>query len=221
MASQTCRACGVTVPEASQFCRNCGTSLVPAAWDHVPGNPQSVGGWPAYGGPAAAEAAAPWMTQSLWRQKKMLVMHKSAALPDRCVKCNDPANGRKLTKKYMWHHPAWYLTAVAGLLIYVIVALVVRKQVTLNLGLCDRHYSGRRRGIALSWLLAALGVGGIVLGVSQRVGLFALGGIGLIFIAAVFGSLVSSVIAIKKVDDYYVWLRRIDGDYLAMFPELP
>lgn len=34
----------------------------------------------------------------VWRDGKLLVMHKKAVLPDRCVKCNQPAGGRRLKR---------------------------------------------------------------------------------------------------------------------------
>lgn len=148
-------------------------------------------------------------------------MRKDAALPDRCVKCNSPANGKMLTKKYQWHHPAWYLLIFAGILIYAIAALVVRKQVILNLGLCEQHLARRRTAILISWLLVALSIGMIIFGAAQNIPAVALLGIPLLFVAAVYGALSASVIAIQKVDDNYVWLKRVNKDYLAMLPEVP
>lgn len=236
MASRTCLTCGLTLPATSRFCRNCGTSLetpmsaVDPASQPPYGNPQTgYGGTPgvgmspvpAYGGPPAFNAQAPWSSAGVWRQKNTLVMHKAATLPDRCVKCNNPANGRTLTKKFTWHHPAWYLFILVGLLIYVIVALVVRKSVTLHLGLCDEHFSKRRTAIWVSWGILALSVLLIILGAANNLPALFLVGILLIFVAAIYGALSASVVAIQKVDDHYVWLKRINQDYLLMLPELP
>ncbi|HKP14182.1 MAG TPA: hypothetical protein VJZ91_18820, partial [Blastocatellia bacterium] len=218
------------------FCRNCGASLQPpaSAVDPPPqppyGLPQTGYGAtpaagmsqvPAYGGPPSLNASAPWSSSGVWRQKDRLVMHKDAALPDRCIKCNRPANGRVLTKRYAWHNPAWYLLIFAGLLIYLIVALVVRKQVTLRLPLCDEHFAKRRTAIWVSWGLLALSVVLIILGAANNVPAVFLVGFLMIFVAAVYGALSANVIAIQKVDDQYVWLKRINKDYLAMLPELP
>src|SRR5689334_10194557 len=157
MASRTCPTCGLAVPADSRFCRNCGTSLAastgavdapapPPPYD-LPqpgyGAPPAAGmsPLPAYGGPPAINASASWSSDGVWRQNDGLVMHRAATLPDRCIKCNRPANGRVLTKRFAWHHPAWYLLIFAGLLIYAIAALIVRKQVVLHLPLCDEHFS--------------------------------------------------------------------------------
>lgn len=194
------------------------------------GNPQTgYGGMPAtgmplvpaYGGPPSINARAPWSSAGVWRQKNLLVMHKDATLPDRCVKCNNPANGRKLTKKYMWHHPAWALTILAGVLIYLIVVLIVRKQVVLNLGLCDEHFSKRRIAIAVGWLLLLLSIVMFVVGISNNLPAVALLGMPLFFFAIFYAVLSANVITIKKIDDQYVWIRRVNKDYLLMLPELP
>jgi len=236
MASRTCLTCGLTLPATSRFCRNCGTSLETpmSAVDPLSqppyGNPQTgYGGTPgvgmspvpAYGGPPAFNAQTPWSSAGVWQQKGALVMHKEAALPDRCIKCNRPANGRTLTKKYMWHHPAWYLFIFAGLLIYLIVALVVRKQVVLHLPLCDEHFAKRRTAIWASFGMLAASVVLFILGVANNLPALFLVGLLLLVVAAIYGALSASVIAIQKVDDQYVWLKRVNKDYLMSLPELP
>ena len=57
--------------------------------------------------------------RGLWRKGSLLVMHKMAPLPNRCVKCNVPTE-RRLKRVLSWHHPAIFLSLLAGLLIYVI-----------------------------------------------------------------------------------------------------
>src|SRR5687768_8402085 len=42
----------------------------------------------------------------LFRQGNVLVMHKLAPLPDKCIKSNQPAHGRTLRRNLRWHHPA-------------------------------------------------------------------------------------------------------------------
>ncbi|MEN3334510.1 MAG: hypothetical protein V7641_3875 [Blastocatellia bacterium] len=236
MASRTCPTCGLALPATSRFCRNCGTSLetqVSAVDPPAPppyGNPQTgYGGTsqagmspvPAYGGPPAFNAQSPWSSTGVWQQKNMLVMHKQATLPDRCVKCNRPANGRRLNKTFSWHHPALYLLVVVGLLIYVIAALIVRKTAVLHLGLCDEHFSKRRTDIWVSWGILALSVALIILGAATNLPALFLIGIVLIFVAAIYGAVSANLVAVQKIDEQYVWLKRINKDYLLMLPELP
>ncbi len=80
----------------------------------------------------------------LHRKGKQLVVELGAVFPDRCLKCNAPAEGFKKRFNVSWHHPALYLLVLLGLLIYVIVALVVRKTARLDIPLCPRHRALRR-----------------------------------------------------------------------------
>jgi hypothetical protein len=219
----------MAIPPASRFCRNCGSPVdgsVSAVtsepqWGTLQGNPVI----PPYGGPpllrANAVAAAPWGTRNVWRQKNLLVMYNGAHLPDRCVRCNEPAHGRTLVKKRYWHHPAWALLILVGLLFYLVAILIVRKSVTLRLGLCERHHNARQRGMAVSWLLAGLGIAMLAYGAANSYILLFLSSILVFLGAAIYGSLCGNVVGIQKADDHYVWLKRVNKDYLSMLPELP
>jgi hypothetical protein len=46
---------------------------------------------------------------SVWRDGELLVMRKGAVLPDRCVKCNAPAEGGRLRYVQLWHDPIYFL----------------------------------------------------------------------------------------------------------------
>src|SRR5438105_983048 len=106
------------------------------------------------------EGAAPPASLMLWRSGRVLVMGQGASLPDRCVKCNAPAHGQRLVRKLYWHSPFLYLLILASILIYAIVALIVRKRARVEIGICDSARFQRRLEIALGWLL---GLGGLVL----------------------------------------------------------
>ena len=75
---------------------------------------------PVYMAEAAPEAG-------MWRKGKVLVFRKETILPDRCVKSN-AATKRKLKRQLTWHHPAIFLTILISILVYAILALVLRKE---------------------------------------------------------------------------------------------
>src|SRR6476660_2337793 len=99
-------------------------------------SPREVGNYPqlAIGHPFAG----------LWRHGDMLVMHRLAPLPDICVKSNEPAT-RRLRRSLSWHHPAIFLLLLISPLIYIIVALILRKSATLYIPLTDEWFARRRR----------------------------------------------------------------------------
>lgn len=112
---------------------------------------------------AVAKLARGEMIGTIWRKGKSLVMRRDAVFPDRCVYCNDSANGYRLKRTYYWHHPALYLlilTPFAPLILYIIVALFARKSVTMAIPLCRRHHRRLvlRRLIALGGFYSVPGL---------------------------------------------------------------
>ncbi len=145
-------------------------------------------------------------------------MKKTAVLPTRCTRCNAPTD-RRLKCQLSWHSPFWFLLILAGLLIYIIAALLVRETATIHVGCCDLHRRKRLRGIAIGWLLFLAGVGLMILGFNQRdsTPFVLLGASGLL------GGLIYVVVALqfvrpKRIDKNYVWLKKVCPDYLAELP---
>lgn len=170
--------------------------------------------------------AGPWV----FRKGNQLVMHKGADLPDRCVKSNQPANGLRLRRNLSWHHPLIFLTLFIGILIYVILAIVLRKQATIYVGLSKPWFRKRRRAILIGWGLALLGIAIMVgsfvmitdpnghpswIGWGLLIGLFVLlGGI-------INGIIGSQIVRPARITDDYVWLKGVHPDYLADLPVWP
>ena len=158
----------------------------------------------------------------VWRDGDILVMHKQAVLPDRCIKCNSPADGDRLRRKLSWHHPGWFLLVLVSLWIYIIVALCIRHKATIDIGICEQHRARRRNGIIAAWLVALAGIVAIVIGASNNslAGLIALGAV-LILASLIMGLVFSNIVSPKKIDEYYVWLKNVNPEYLAQFPAVP
>jgi hypothetical protein len=62
---------------------------------------------------------------SAWRDGKTLVVRKGVILPDRCIKCNAPAEGAFQKQNLSWHSPVLYLLLLAGLVPYAIAVMIV------------------------------------------------------------------------------------------------
>ncbi|HXT58671.1 MAG TPA: hypothetical protein VN699_08545 [Pirellulales bacterium] len=163
----------------------------------------------------------------IWREGKLLVMHKNAVLPDRCVKCNQPAYGGRLKRSLSYHHPAVYVLILAGLWVYIIVALILRHTAKIQIGICERHRNKRRRAIAMSWLLVVGGIAAIIfgLGLGNRPGAtpwFALtlllGGVFAFVVGLIYAAFVVPPVAPHKIDKEYVWLKKVAPGYLAELP---
>lgn len=155
---------------------------------------------------------------SVWRKNSVLIMTRHALLPDRCIKCNDPAE-RKLKRNLSWHHPALYLVIFAGALFYVLVALILRKTATIEVGLCENHSALRRRDIIITWILGLLSVGSFFLAAQLEDLSFVGTGVLLILSAVIYGIVRVRVVTPTKIDENLIWLKGFDRNYLADFPE--
>jgi hypothetical protein len=156
----------------------------------------------------------------VWRDGPLLVMTKDAELPDRCLKCNLPTGGWKLRRKLSWHPYYWYFLILFHIIIYIIVALIVRQKATVMIPLCEAHRRRRSRAIAVGWLLGLGGIAAFVLGASFQdyapAGI--LGGLLLILTGLIFGIAGSQVAVPKKIDERFVWIKKVHPAFLAELP---
>jgi hypothetical protein len=167
---------------------------------------------------------APESEAGVWSDGRYLIMWKDAELPDVCVKSNQPANGGRLRRSLSWHHPAVYLAIFAGLLIYVILALVLRKTATIHIGLSDEWFRRRRRAIAIGWITGLTGIGMMFGGIAlldrhDAAGLLVPAGLVVALFGAIFGLMQARMVAPIRITDEYVWLKGVHHDYLDALPQ--
>jgi hypothetical protein len=121
-----CPTCKTDLANDARFCPRCGA--------------QFPGGPPAPRPPPDAASA-----RSPWTEGKDLVIRQSAPeLPGACVRCGRPASHR-IKAKLSWHSPWAYLAILVNIIVYAIVAVIVRKTITLEVPICDEHKAQRRR----------------------------------------------------------------------------
>jgi len=218
-----CPKCGL-MQGAQPQCKRCGATLAAVsrapARSSIPGalrspEPIEPSANP-YAPPAAASHAAPLTTTGeLFRDGNLLVARDGAPFPDRCVRCNEPAEGYRLKRTYYWHPPGWYLVIFAGVLIYAIAAVIVRKKATFAVSLCQRH---RRRRV----LLVALGIGIPVLALAAWIatGTDAMGWVLAIAIpvGVVLAVAGTQLMSPKRIEDGYAYLKGAHPEFLARLP---
>ena len=163
--------------------------------------------------------------QALYCKGRLLVMHRLAVLPDRCVKSNQAAHGRRLRRKLYWHHPAVFLSLLLNLIIYVILAMCLRKTARIDIGLSDQWYRKRRRGILIGWLLFLGGLASLFVAAAYTTspnlpGVIFLGVI-LSLIGAFYGLFAARLVVAARITDDYIWLKGVHPDFLAELPPWP
>lgn len=215
--STRCPKCGMVQLQRPQ-CKRCSAALEGGA-PMAPPRSAPVSRVNPYAPPTPqGDALHQWggSEQGLYRAGSLLVMNKRASLPDRCVKCNAPAGGFKLKRALYWHRQAVYLLVLLSPLIYIIVALVVRKSARVDVGLCDKHRRRRVNGMVFGLVLCLASFGGCAAiggeAVIASVILFAVG--------LICGLLSNQVVSPVEIDDQFVRLKGVQADFLALLPDV-
>ena len=161
-----------------------------------------------------------WL-EAVWRDGKTLIMVKTATLPDRCVKSNQPAETQ--LKQHLSWHPGWIYVLAFMPFFYLIVALLNRKTATISIGLSDECDRNRRIAFVIAWSLAFAGIGIVIAGFAVLKGdnpMYTLcGGLVLTIGAAIYGIVAGSLVTTVKITDEHVWLNGVCEEYLNDLPE--
>src|SRR5262249_32192298 len=146
---------------------------------------------------------------------------QAASLPPLCVKCGAPANGKPLVKTFYWHHPALYLVILAGVLIYAIVAIVVRKSIKVAVPLCMEHAKRRSIAVTLAWVLPLIGFADIFVLSQFNVdgGVIALLTLSLVVAGIVIWAVVANPIRPTMIDVTRGEFTGVCATFLEQLPE--
>ncbi len=166
----------------------------------------------------ALSEGGPLSAAAVWRDGKKLVAMDGAHLPARCVKCNRPTTEPALKRKLYWHNPAFYLLIFLQFILYVIVAMLVRKRATVEFHLCREHLDRRRNFIIGVWLSLALGMAGLIGGIAASEGVVTVAGIVLLIVALTLGMFGARPLSTVKIKNKAVWLNGAGKDFLASLP---
>jgi len=158
----------------------------------------------------------------VYRDGKSVVVTDRSPLPPRCVKCGQPIATEPKVEKYSWHSPWLYLLIFLGVIFYVIVALVVRKQWKLAVPLCEAHrmQHRRKRWIGATLLIAGIPIMILLVGLAssdEGVGLSVATGVGVLIAGAVFLSR-SHPLLPNRIEDTYASFAGAGEDFLTQLP---
>jgi hypothetical protein len=160
-----------------------------------------------------------------WSGRGLLVVSHDAVLPMNCVKCGRPTNEPLLRRKFSWH-PEWYVVLIfAGVLPYIIMAMVASKRIVVQVPLCSKH---REQYKALKLAAIFLLLGSIPAMVAagkwlpedfQGVGIFA--GFLALLAGLICLSVYGSVLQAKYIDSNFGFFRNVNRDFLGLLPPCP
>jgi hypothetical protein len=149
------------------------------------------------------------------------VRGEAAILPPPCVKCGSPADGKPVKKTFFWHSPMLYLIILLSPLIYVIVALIVRKGMRVRVPFCMQHAQRRSTLVMLAWVLPVIGIADAIIlprfGVD--VGIVVLITLALIVAGVVMWAVVSNPIRPSFIDQFRGDFTGFSQAYLQSIPE--
>jgi hypothetical protein len=141
-----------------------------------------------------------------WRDGDRLMVMKDAILPDRCVKCNESAEGFQFKRRLTWGSP------------YVLLS----KKGNATVGVCPLHRQKQKNAIMWGWLTALAGFAAIVVSGAlpdNIIPIAAIGGFGLILTGLIAGAAGSRILVPGRIDKQFIWLTKLSPVYLASFPD--
>jgi hypothetical protein len=203
--TKTCPMCGEKEEADARRCRYCGETL------------------------AGFQGADGYAIEGVWREGNKLVMTKQAMLPAICVQTNQPT-AERLRRRLYWHNPWIYLLFfTCGLVVYVIVALVVRQSADIKIGLCRERIVRRRWIIFWAWMGALAAIGLFIAGVaageknmnSNLSPILCIGALVTFLGSLITGSILARIVTPAKITTRYVWLKGVHPEYLAALPAFP
>ena len=206
-----CIACGAQNSDQDKFCSRCGKPLVTGAGAQVAA------------AAVAAAPAAPAMPAAAYRQGNRLVVPKGASLPSYCVKCGQAVTGEPFKKTFFWHNPWLFLLVMVNLLVYAIVAMIIRKRFDLAVPMCPEHLQRRKNFLIATWVLG-LGFipGGILAGslISDSNTGVAVGFLAafLLLIGAFVAGAMAVILRPKEITDYSATFGGACEQFLSLLP---
>ena len=138
---------------------------------------------------------------NVWRHHDCLVVQTSTVFPQKCVQCGRAAE-HTIPKWIFWHTPLLLPVVLVSWPFYLLVALLIRKHMTIQIPLCSHHFKQRRwfslLGITLIPLAIFFLISAIVLSIPSLI-LAAL--LSCLTAAIIIGKVRNSIWAIRFVDD--------------------
>lgn len=197
-----CPRCGSVVDARLWWCSDCGFPL---------------------GDRSAVVSADEVLEPEFWRDGSLLVLRRQAQFPDRCVKSNGPADGNRVRLSLSCYPPNALWARLGGRLVFLVVALSSREDITLDVGISRNWMMRRQWTLVLTWSLAAVGLALVIASNplagpgKQDLGLLFTGAA--LFVGGVLGALMRGrIVSVAKRTNEYIWLDGVHREFLSVLP---
>ena len=183
---------------------------------------------------------------TVWREGSLVRFDRDAALPPRCVVCNEDSGGARLSRKLYWAPAAWNIGALLTpfvamgaaiafgiwplaalfwplVLVLMVAHVFIRKSLKVELGLCARHRRVRAVLLVLSFAgAAAIVCGGMLYSQFPWSPLVLWGGIaGVLGLAIAQRSFGIYAVTLRRLTAEHAWLGGTGSRFRETLPELP
>lgn len=159
-----------------------------------------------------------------WRDGRHVVLRRGGDLPHRCLRCNRPGLPRARGSTYSWHSPWLFVLIPLNIIVFAVVALLVRRSVKLHPVLCDSHRRELRRDwilclalLAAGLLLLAAGLPGSGPGSPAGAGALVVAPV-LLLLAIVVAAWKLGQLTVTRIDRHWVRLRGAGQPFLDSLP---
>ena len=156
----------------------------------------------------------------LWRDGRIVVLREGSDFPPRCIRCNQPSVAPRRRVTLIWHSWGWYLLLPA-ILLYVLVAMAVRRRRVVHVGLCARHQRRVAWGRLVGWGGFAALVGLIAGGSTLHAPVLGFAALLLLLPWAVVAILVNRQLIAVRIDADAARLKGCGAAFLASLPVRP
>jgi hypothetical protein len=170
----------------------------------------------------------------MWRDGPLLVVRKGEPFPDRCVKTNRPAQGRRVQQAVERGHALLIVAhlfnlfnPIVGAIAGATMAKFITSRVTFTVGLSEEWRRKRRRAFCWAGGVMILSIAAMVYGLvlfdrGSDSGLWLLAlGLASLLGGLAYGLNASTLVTAKRITRDYFWLKGVHPDFLASLPPWP
>lgn len=151
---------------------------------------------------------------TVWRSGQSLVVKKDSVLPDYCVKCGAPADGKSVNKWLFWHTPILLPVALLSWPFYLLLAMGMRKTMTVPMPLCSKHMALRTWFTAFGVALLPIAVVTLLAALTQSIPLLILLAMLMVISSAVIIGWVRNPVWVIRFEEDVAWVQNVHPSVL-------